>query len=42
MISILFVRHGTTADSRDLLAFAGQNWTNCGFWDCGVLWFYYE
>ena len=30
MIKILFVCHGTTADSRDLSAFVGQNGANYG------------
>ena len=42
MISILFVCHGTTADSRDLSALVGQNGAKCGFWDDGVLRFYYD
>ena len=42
MIKILFVCHGTTANSRDLSALVGQNGANHGFGDGGVLQFYYE
>ena len=42
MISILFVCHGTTADSRDLSALVGKNGAKRGFWDGGVLRFYYD
>lgn len=42
MIKILFVCHGTTADSRDLSVLVGQNGANHGFWDGGVLRFYYD
>ena len=42
MISILFICHGTTADSRDLSALVGQNGANHGFGDGGVLRFYYD
>ena len=42
MIKILFVRHGTMADSRDLSALVGQNGANHGFWDSGVLRFCYD
>ena len=42
MIKILFVCHGTTADSRDLSALVGQDGAKCGFWDGGVLRFYYD
>lgn len=42
MIKILFVCHGTTADSRDLSALVGQNGANHGIWDSGLLRFYYE
>ena len=42
MIKILFICHGTTADSRDLSALVGQNGANHGFGDGGVLRFYYD
>ena len=35
MIKILFVYHGTTADSRDLSVLAGQNGAKCGIWTVG-------
>ena len=37
MVKILFVCHGSTADSRDLAAFVGQNGTNYGIVESGVL-----
>ena len=42
MISILFVCHGSTADSQELAAFVGQNGAKCGIGNGGVLRFYYE
>lgn len=42
MIKILFVCHGTTADSRDLSALVGQNGANRSIWESGLLRFYYE
>ncbi len=42
MIRILFICHGTTADSQDLSALVGQNGANYGLGDGGVLRFYYE
>ena len=42
MIRILFVCHGTTADSRELAALVGQNGAKCGNRSGGVLRFYYE
>lgn len=41
-IKVLFICHGTTADSRDLSVLVGQNGANHGFWDGGVLRFYYD
>ena len=37
MIKILFVCHGSTAGSRELAAFVGQNGANHGIWERGVL-----
>ncbi len=42
MVKILFVCHGSTADSRDLSVLVGQNGTKCGIGDGGGLRFYYE
>ena len=42
MMKILFVCHGTTADSRELAVLMGQNEAKCGIWDGGILRFYYE
>ena len=42
MVKILFVCHGSTADSRELAVLLGQNGAKCGFLDSGVLRFYYE
>lgn len=42
MIKILFVCHGSTAGSRELAAFVGQNGANRGSWESGLLRFYYE
>ncbi len=42
MVKILFVCHGSTADSWDLSALVGQNGANHGIWDSGELRFYYE
>ena len=33
MIKILFVCHGSTADSRELAVLVGQNGANHGIWD---------
>ena len=35
MISILFVCHGSTPGSRELVALVGQNGANCGIGDGG-------
>ena len=42
MIKILFICHGSTAGSRELAAFVGQNGANRGSWESGLLRFYYE
>ncbi len=42
MISILFVCHSSTSDSRELAALVGQNGVNRGIWESGLLRFYYE
>ncbi len=42
MIRVLFVCHGSTADSRELAAFVGQNGANRGNRVSRVLRFYYE
>lgn len=42
MIKILFVCHGSTADSRESAVLVGQNGAKHGIWDGGVLRFYYE
>lgn len=42
MIKILFVCHGSTADSWELAALVGQNGANHGIWESGLLRFYYE
>ena len=42
MVKILFVCHGSTADSRELAAVVGQNEANCGIRNSGLLRFYYE
>ncbi len=35
MISILFVCHGSTSDSRELAALVGQNGANRSIWENG-------
>lgn len=42
MIRVLFICHGSTADSRALAALAGQNGANHGIVDSRRLRFYYE
>ena len=42
MIKILFVCHGSTADSRELAALVGQNGANRGNRVSRVLRFYYD
>ncbi len=42
VISILFVCHGSTSDSRELAALVGQSGANRGIWESGLLRFYYE
>ena len=42
MIKILFICHGSTADSRELAELAGQNGANRGNRGDRVLRFYYE
>ena len=42
MNKILFVWHGSTADSRELAALVEQNGANHGIGNGGVLRFYYE
>lgn len=42
MDKILFVRHGNTADSRELTALVGQNGAKCGIGESRELRFYYE
>lgn len=42
MIRILFICHGSTADSRELAEVVGQNGAKCGIGNGGVLRFYYE
>ncbi len=42
MIKVLFVCHGSTADSRELAALVGQNEANRGNRVSRVLRFYYE
>ncbi len=37
MIKILFVCHGSTSDSRELVALVGQNRANRGIWESGLL-----
>lgn len=42
MIKVCFICHGSTAGSRELAAFVGQNGANRGSWESGLLRFYYE
>lgn len=42
MIKVLFVCHGSTADSRELAVLVGQNGAKRGIWESGLLRFYYE
>ena len=42
MIRILFICHGSTAESRELAALVGHNGANRGSWESGLLRFYYE
>lgn len=42
MVKILFICHGNTEDSRELVVFVGQNGADRGIRDGGGLRFYYK